>query len=78
MSAVPVVWESESQPEPTADHGTLLLPAAFFPLIFRPSRRFTEEEFLLFCAANEVLHIEQTAEGESIVMTPAGNRTGLR
>ena len=76
MSAVPIVWEDESQPELSADFGPLLLPSAFFPLILRPSRRFTEEQFLRFCRANEPLRIEQTAEGELIVMTPAGNRTG--
>jgi Uma2 family endonuclease len=76
MSAVSVVWEGESHPELIADHGAILLPSAFFPLVLRPSRRFSDEEFLRFCAANELLRIEQTAEGELIVMTPAGNRTG--
>jgi Uma2 family endonuclease len=76
MSAVPIVWESEPRPELTADHGALVVPTAFFPLTLRPSRRFTDDEFLRFCAANELLRIEQTAEGELIVMTPAGNRTG--
>ena len=53
MSAVPIVWEDESQPELSADFGPLLLPSAFFPLILRPSRRFTEEQFLRFCRATD-------------------------
>lgn len=76
MSAVSVVWEGESHPELIADHGAILLPIASFPLVLRPSRRFDDDQFRRFCAANELLRIEQTAEGELIIMTPAGNRTG--
>jgi Uma2 family endonuclease len=76
MSAVPAVWQGELQHERGADHGTILLPSAFFPIVLRPSRRLTEDEFLRLCEANELLRIEQTAEGELIMMTPAGNRTG--
>jgi Uma2 family endonuclease len=36
----------------------------------------SDEEFLAFCRANPELRIEQTAEGELIVMPPAGSETG--
>src|SRR5207249_1352042 len=49
------------------------------PLIFHlpsPRSRMSDEEFLAFCHANPELRIEQTAEGELIVMPPAGSETG--
>ncbi|MGA7525440.1 MAG: Uma2 family endonuclease [Acidobacteriaceae bacterium] len=75
MSAVPVVWEDESQTVEGAAPGTILLPLAMFPVSLRPARRLSDEEFLRFSAANEFLRIEQTAEGELIVMIPVGSRT---
>jgi Uma2 family endonuclease len=46
------------------------------PLRFRPETPMSDEELMRFCAANDALRVERDANGEIIVMTPAGNRTG--
>jgi len=38
----------------------------------------TGDEFFEFCQLNPELRIERTAEGEIIMMTPAGGETGSR
>lgn len=40
--------------------------------------RMTDEEFFDFCQANRGLRIERTSEGDLIVMSPSGGRTGNR
>ncbi len=40
--------------------------------------QMTDEQFFALCAANDMLHFERTAQGEMIVMTPAGGETGNR
>lgn len=54
--------------------------AATPPLVLdlRPVIDMTDEQFYLFCQANPDLRIERTAEGEIIVMAPAGGATGHR
>lgn len=49
---------------------TVRLPAGAFD--------WTEDEFFDFCQANRELRIERSAEGEIIVMSPAGGRSGYR
>ena len=44
----------------------------------RPLPSMTDEEFFLFCQANRELRIERTAQGEIIMMAPAGGETGGR
>ena len=39
---------------------------------------WSEEEFFRFCQANRELQIERTAEGEILVMSPAGGYSGYR
>jgi len=46
------------------------LPAGVF--------RWTEDEFFGFCQANRDLRIERSAEGEIIVMSPAGGYAGYQ
>ena len=46
------------------------------PLRFRPETPMSDEELMRFCAANEVLRVERDANGEILVMTPAGGNTG--
>ena len=36
----------------------------------------SDEDLMRFCAANDFLRVERDANGEILVMTPAGNRTG--
>lgn len=48
------------------------------PLRIRPSVPMTDEELMLFCAKNEFMAIERDADGEILVMTPAGGGTGRK
>ena|SRR5579862_7338453 len=45
------------------------------PLRFRPQTPMSDEELMRFCAANDFLRVERDANGEILVMTPAGSRT---
>lgn len=45
------------------------------PLRFRPETPMSDEELMRFSAANEALRVERDANGEILVMTPAGSRT---
>lgn len=38
----------------------------------------SDDELLKFCAANDALRVEREANGDVLVMTPAGNRTGKK
>jgi Uma2 family endonuclease len=38
----------------------------------------TDDELLRFCAANDGLRVERAANGEILVMTPAGSKTGKK
>jgi Uma2 family endonuclease len=42
------------------------------PVRLRFERSMTDAELLRFCEANEVLRVERDANGEILVMTPAG------
>jgi len=55
-------------------------PAGSPPLVlrFRPLIELTEDQFQEFCSLNGDLRIERTAEGEVVVMPPAGTRSGGR
>jgi Uma2 family endonuclease len=48
------------------------------PVRLRPETPMSDEDLMRFCAANETLRVERDANGEILVMTPAGNRTGMR
>ncbi len=45
------------------------------PLRFRPEMPMSDEELMRFCAANDFLRVERDANGEILVMTPAGSKT---
>jgi Uma2 family endonuclease len=45
------------------------------PLRFRPETPMNDEELMRFCAANDALRVERDANGEILVMTPAGGKT---
>ena len=45
------------------------------PLRFRPETPMTDDEFIRFCAVNEILRVEREPNGEILVMTPAGINT---
>jgi len=50
------------------------------PLIvhWRPPAELTDEQFFEFCRINPDLRIERATDGEVIIMSPAGGRTGAR
>jgi Uma2 family endonuclease len=56
----------------------LALVGVPLPLRFKPETPMSDDELLRFCAANEVLRVERDANGEILVMTPAGTRTGRK
>jgi hypothetical protein len=45
------------------------------PLRFRPTAPMSDDELMRFCAANDFLRVERDANGEILVMTPAGSKT---
>jgi Uma2 family endonuclease len=47
------------------------------PLRFRPETPMSDEELMRFCAANDFLRVERDANGEILVMTPAGSKTSI-
>lgn len=51
-----------------------------FPLIvhLRPVLELTDEQFYAFCQLNRDLRIERTAQGEVVIMPPAGWKTSER
>jgi Uma2 family endonuclease len=45
------------------------------PLRFRPEKPMSDEDLMRFCAANDAVRVERDANGEILVMTPAGSKT---
>ena len=52
------------------------LPAIDQPVRLRFARPMTPEELMRFCTENDALRVEQDANGELIVMSQSGTRTG--
>ena len=52
--------------------------AAQSRILVQPKRRMTDDEFNDLCRSNPDLRIEQTAEGEILIMPPTGGETGYR
>ncbi len=48
------------------------------PVRIRSEHPMTDEELMRFCAANDPLRVERDANGELIVMSPAGGGAGSR
>jgi Uma2 family endonuclease len=55
-----------------------VLSGVRLPFRFRPENPMSDEDLIRFCAANGVARVERDANGEILVMSPAGNRTGRR
>jgi Uma2 family endonuclease len=47
-------------------------------LIFDPEERLSDDEYFDFCMANPDLRIERTAEGEIVIVPPAGGESDNR
>jgi Uma2 family endonuclease len=58
----------------------VLPQAQILPLVIRlkPLIELTDEQFFEFCQINPELRIERTAQGELLVMPPAGWETSNR
>ena len=58
---------------------TLVRAAEVEPFVikFRPLTDMTDEQFAEFCALNDVLRIERSAEGEIILMPPTHGKLGI-
>ena len=52
--------------------------ATSWPSLNLKSLRLTDDQFLRLCRDNDELRLELTAEGELIIMPPAGGETGWR
>lgn len=48
------------------------------PATFNPGRRMTDDEYYDFCMANPDLHLERTAEGEIVIVPPAGGESDFQ
>ncbi len=55
-----------------------VLTGVRLPFRFRPETPMSDEDLIRFCAANDIARIEREVDGEILVMSPAGNRTGRR
>ena len=57
---------------------TVVLPDIESHVSIQADRPMNDEEFFEFCAKNENLRIEREANGEIVIMPPAGFETGYR
>ena len=64
-----------SSPGPFAD---CEVPYASFQLEMLPAVPMTQEQFFDFCQQNRKIRMERTAQGELIIMAPAGGNSGAR
>ena len=55
-----------------------VLPAPFTGRFRTNGTKLNDEEFERFCLQNPELRIEQTKEGEIVIMPPTGGTTGIR
>jgi Uma2 family endonuclease len=78
MSAAPALWQGASRSEEDAGEARLVLSGVSFPLVLRLPQPLDDDSLLRFCAVNDALRFERTAEGDLVVMTPAGGNTGNR
>jgi len=53
------------------------LSSLALPVRLTPALAMSDEDFLCFSAANEPLRMEREPNGDILVMTPAGSKTGL-
>jgi Uma2 family endonuclease len=47
-------------------------------LVLDPEHPFTDDQYFAFCAANSNLRIERTAQGEIVIVPPAGGESDYR
>jgi Uma2 family endonuclease len=73
-----LVTQENSAPPDASLNAATLTPTLDVPLVLRmpASLRMDEEQFFDFCQRNENLRIERSAEGDLIIMPPAGGYSG--
>ena len=49
-----------------------------FPVVLKKLEVMTDDEFFLFCRANDPLELERDKHGNIIIVSPTGSKTGLR
>jgi len=69
------VRQGATQAEEAVQVDEYVLPLV---LRMRPAVELTEDQFFELCQINHELRIERTAEGDLLLMTPAGGGTGAR
>jgi Uma2 family endonuclease len=76
MPAAPILDPSTGQGERPPALGR----TTAFPLVLRVPNNMPidDEQFFAFCRQNETLRIERNAEGDLVIMPPAGGETGNR
>jgi Uma2 family endonuclease len=57
---------------------SLTLSRIELPVRIKTDTPMSDDEFMIFCAANEPTRFERDANGEIVAMSPAGNRTGRK
>jgi Uma2 family endonuclease len=76
MSAAPIAWEGTSRSLEDAEEAKIQLSGVSFPFLLRLPQPLDDDALLRFCSVNHSLRFERTGEGDLIVMTPAGGKTG--
>ncbi|CAN5579865.1 hypothetical protein BH09BAC4_BH09BAC4_30560 [soil metagenome] len=49
-----------------------------FPIVLKKLEVMTDDEFFLFCRANDPLELERDKYGNILIASPTGSKTGLR
>lgn len=49
-----------------------------FPVVLKKLEVMTDDEFFAFCRANDSLELERDKNGNIIIVSPTGSKTGLR
>ncbi len=80
MAAVARKRQPPVQSEPRGRYRAPMYGDTGWPLIIqlRPVINLSDDQFLAFCSINGDLQFERSAEGELLIMTPAGWETGVR
>ena len=69
---------SNQPPRSTGGQAAIIADWKHLPLRVRLARPMGDDALYDLCAANPDLRIERTADGEILIMPPAGGETGLR
>src|SRR5437870_3628347 len=57
---------------------TLSLPGEFEEIVITSAQQLSDDEYFQFCVNNRELRIEQTSEGQMIIMMPVGGEGSHR